>query len=89
MHARQVCADVTCCQTSVMLQGDVFKGIDRMQERVWCYKCRLCASHEIIPQKGNDSLIISEGRGKSLSCWLGGKCRAQSCPAPLMCKAMQ
>ena len=25
--------------------------------------CCLCASHEVIPQKGNDSLIIGEGRG--------------------------
>ena len=37
-----------------------------MQECVCCYKCCLCASHEIIPQKGNGSFIINEGSGESL-----------------------
>ena len=74
---------------SKLLHADVPQGNNRMQECVRCYKCCLCASHETIPQKGNDSLIISEGRGESLCCGQSGKCRAQSCPTPLVYKAMQ
>ena len=58
---------------SKVLHVDVPKDDDRMQERLCCYKCRLCASHEIIPPRGNDSLIINEGRAMVGTACAAGK----------------